>query len=216
MVFVGCLRSKHPTNTINDLNPSAQVGSERPGPPVLFHPLPHILLFCCILCKMPILDANALEFFSRSPEQTRRVGMRLGALLRIGDVICLSGDLGSGKTTLVQGLARGWGSLDKVSSPTFVLVNEYRRPDGLTLYHLDAYRMQSAWEAEELDITLMLTKGPLVVEWPERIDGVLPADRLTAALRWMAEEHRGMLITSHGLRYQVLLAEFRRRVYGGL
>jgi tRNA threonylcarbamoyladenosine biosynthesis protein TsaE len=69
---------------------------------------------------MPILNANTLEFVSRSPEQTRRLGMRLGALMQAGDVICLSGDLGSGKTTLVQGIARGWGSLDPVSSPTFV------------------------------------------------------------------------------------------------
>ena len=165
---------------------------------------------------MPILDANALEFFSRGPEQTRRVGMRLGALLRTGDVICLEGDLGSGKTTLVQGLARGWGSLDAVSSPTFVLVNEYRRPDGLILHHLDAYRMRSPLEAEDLDITLMVGKGPLVVEWPERINGVLPADRLWAVMRWMADEHRSMLITARGRRYQGLLAEFRRQVYGGV
>jgi len=77
---------------------------------------------------MPILDPNSMEFISRSAEQTRRVGMRLGTLLQTGDVICLIGDLGSGKTTFVQGLASGWGSLDPVSSPTFVLVNVYRHP----------------------------------------------------------------------------------------
>src|SRR5512133_1775825 len=126
---------------------------------------------------MPILDARDLEFFSRSPEQTRRVGMRLGALLHCGDLVCLSGDLGSGKTTLVQGLTRGWGSLDSVSSHTFILVNGYRRPDGEILHHLDAYRMQSALEAEDLDLDLMLEKGPLVMEWPERIAPVLPEDR---------------------------------------
>ena len=58
---------------------------------------------------MPILDDHTLEFFSRSPEQTRRVGMRLGGLLQPGDVVCLQGSLGAGKTTLVQGLAQGWG-----------------------------------------------------------------------------------------------------------
>ena len=98
---------------------------------------------------MPILDANSVEFFSHGSDQTRRVGMRLGALLAPGDVICLSGELGAGKTTLVQGIARGWGSLDAVSSPTFVLVNMYRRPDRQVLSHLDAYRMRSAQEAEE-------------------------------------------------------------------
>ncbi len=60
---------------------------------------------------MPILDAHTFEFFSKSPEQTRRLGMRLGALLQPGDLICLQGDLGAGKTTLVQGVARGWGAL---------------------------------------------------------------------------------------------------------
>ncbi len=75
----------------------------------------------------PILDPHSCELISLSPEQTRRVGMRLGALLQVGDVLALSGDLGAGKTTLMQGIASGWGSLDAVSSPTFVLVNVYRR-----------------------------------------------------------------------------------------
>ena len=86
---------------------------------------------------MPILDAHMLEFFSRSPEQTRRIGMRLGGSLKTGDVICLQGELGAGKTTFVQGLAQGWGSIDTVSSPTFILVNQYRRADGGKLFHLD-------------------------------------------------------------------------------
>ena len=69
---------------------------------------------------MPILDRNSLEFISRSPEQTRRAGMRLGAMLRPGDVISLVGDLGSGKTVLVQGLANGWGSFT-IQSPVRLL-----------------------------------------------------------------------------------------------
>ena len=89
----------------------------------------------------PILDRNSLEIISRSAEQTRRVGMRLGAMLEPGDIVCLIGDLGAGKTTFVQGLAAGWGSLDPVSSPTFVIVNVYRRLDQRKLYHLDAYRL---------------------------------------------------------------------------
>ena len=86
---------------------------------------------------MPILDQNSLEFISRGTEYTRRVGIRLGTLLKDGDVVCLEGDLGSGKTTLVQGMAVGWGSLDQVTSPTFVLVNLYRRLDGGHFNHLD-------------------------------------------------------------------------------
>ena len=100
-----------------------------------------------------------MDFFSRSPEQTRRVGRRLGGALETGDVICLQGDLGAGKTTFVQGVAQGWGSLDSVSSPTFILVNVYRRADQSKvratqplLFHMDAYRLDSAPEAEELDL----------------------------------------------------------------
>jgi len=164
---------------------------------------------------MPILDSRTFEFFSRGPEQTRRLGIRLGALMRPGDLICLSGDLGAGKTTLVQGMAQGFGSLDAVSSPTFVLVNQYRRPDGKVLSHLDAYRLQNAAEGEDLDLYLMLEHGALVVEWPERIDSALPADRLWVRLNYMAEEQRGMQFTTHGKRYESLLSAFRRQVLGG-
>jgi tRNA threonylcarbamoyladenosine biosynthesis protein TsaE len=165
--------------------------------------------------RMPILDSRTFEFFSRGPEQTRRLGIRLGALLKPGDLVCLSGDLGAGKTTLVQGMAQGFGSLDAVSSPTFVIVNQYRRPDGLLLSHLDAYRLQNAYEGEDLDLYLMLERGALVVEWPERIEAALPADRLWVKLRYMTEEQRGMQFSTRGKRYETLLSTFRRQVLGG-
>lgn len=165
---------------------------------------------------MPILDPHSLEFISRSAEQTRRVGMRLGALLDSNDVICLSGDLGSGKTTFVQGLATGWGSLDPVTSPTFILVNLYRRPDSGRLYHLDAYRLSGAVEAEELDLDAFLESGPLVVEWADRIKEALPAEHLWVTLEWVSAEQRDLIFSAHGGRYQALLLAFRRRLYGGL
>jgi tRNA threonylcarbamoyladenosine biosynthesis protein TsaE len=163
---------------------------------------------------MPILDANSLESFSRSPEQTRRLGMRLGALLLPGDVICLQGNLGAGKTTFTQGMAQGWGSLDSVTSPTFVLVNEYRRPDGKRMFHLDAYRLESASEAEELDPDAMLAEGPLVIEWPERVETILPDERLWVNLDYVSEEHRDLVFSAHGARFQTLLATFRQAAYG--
>lgn len=155
-----------------------------------------------------------MEFISRGAEQTRRIGMRLGALLQNGDLVCLVGDLGSGKTTLVQGLAAGWGSLDKASSPSFVLVNVYRRPDGSKLYHLDAYRLNSAREAEDLDLDAMLETGPMVVEWAERIQDALPHDNLRVNLSWMDEDQRDLLFNAHGERYQKLLSAIRKQVFG--
>jgi tRNA threonylcarbamoyladenosine biosynthesis protein TsaE len=141
--------------------------------------------------------------------------LRLGALLETGDVICLQGDLGAGKTTLAQGLAQGWGSLDAVSSPTFILVNVYRRADEHQLFHLDAYRLDSVPEAEELDLDSLLAQGPLLIEWPEQFRELIPADRLWIHLDHIAEEHRKMLFQAHGERYDALLGEMRQAVFGG-
>lgn len=164
---------------------------------------------------MPILDTHSLEFISRSPEQTRRVGMRLGSLLQTGDVVGLVGNLGSGKTTLVQGIAMGWGSLDAVSSPTFVLVNVYRRVDKMRLFHLDAYRLSGANEAIDLDLDAMLEQGPLVVEWAERVQAALPDEYLGVKLNWVDDSQRDMIFSARGLRFEALLARFRKQVYGG-
>ena len=164
---------------------------------------------------MPILNPHTLEVFSRSPGQTRRVGIRLGALLKPGDLICLSGDLGSGKTTFVQGISQGWGSLDPVTSPTFVLVNIYRKPDGKNLHHLDAYRLQNEYEAYDLDLEQMLETGSLVVEWPEKIVRALPQEHLWVELSWNSAEHRDLVFLPKGKRYENLISEFRKQVYGG-
>jgi tRNA threonylcarbamoyladenosine biosynthesis protein TsaE len=163
---------------------------------------------------MPILDPHSMEFISRSTEQTRRAGMRLGALLEPGDVVCLVGDLGSGKTTLVQGIAAGWGSLDQVSSPTFVLVNVYRRPESQRLFHLDAYRISGPQEALDLDIEALITQGPLVVEWADRIEAALPKACLWIHMRYIDINQRDLIIRAHGKRYQNMLNQFRKTVFG--
>lgn len=155
-----------------------------------------------------------MEFISRSPEQTRRVGMRLGALLHAGDVICLAGELGAGKTTFVQGIAAGWGSLDAVSSPSFVLVNVYRGPYGQALYHLDAYRLEGPDEAWELDLEPMLDGGPLVIEWADRIQPALPEGCMWVKMRWIDHEQRDMLFSAMGKRYFNMLADLRRQIFG--
>lgn len=141
--------------------------------------------------------------------------MRLGGALQAGDVICLQGDLGAGKTTFVQGIALGWGSQDSVSSPTFIIVNVYRRGDESRLFHMDAYRLDSAPEAEELDLDAMLSQGPLLIEWPERMDGLVPDKRLWVNLEHVAEEERQMKFRASGSRYEELLEVIRHAVDGG-
>ncbi|MEX1071001.1 MAG: tRNA (adenosine(37)-N6)-threonylcarbamoyltransferase complex ATPase subunit type 1 TsaE [Anaerolineales bacterium] len=164
--------------------------------------------------SVPILRQNAFEFFSNSAEQTRRLGIQLGGLLETGDLLCLEGELGSGKTTLVQGIAAGWGSLDAVTSPTFVLVNVYKRADGAQLAHLDAYRLESAVEAEALDIDLLSAQGPVVVEWANKIDSVLSAERLWLNLFGIDENRRRIEVHPQGQRYEHKLEVFQEAVFG--
>jgi len=164
---------------------------------------------------MPILDRSALDFYSHSAEQTIRFGARLGELLHPGDVLALSGGLGAGKTTFVSGLARGWGYAGQVTSPTFVLVNDYTRPDGRHLWHLDAYRLDTEADALGLGLDdLLASDGVLVLEWPERIAGLLPAEYLTLHLRWADHTRRGLKLEAQGARYEVLLDEFRQSAFG--
>lgn len=163
---------------------------------------------------MPILSAGATEVFSNSPEQTRRLGMQLGELLEPGDVICLDGELGSGKTTLVQGVAAGWGSTDQVTSPTFVLVNVYRRPKGDQLAHMDAYRLGNPQEAEALDMDTLMQQGPLIVEWSERILPALPAEYLLLKIKPVNETRRHIEVIPVGQRYVKKAEAFQQAVYG--
>jgi tRNA threonylcarbamoyladenosine biosynthesis protein TsaE len=163
---------------------------------------------------MPILDEHNLDFISRSPEQTRRIGIRLGGLLQPGDLVCLQGELGAGKTTLVQGVAQGWGALDTVTSPTFVLVNVYRRAGDEHFFHMDAYRIESAPEGEELDLVTMLNEGPLLIEWAERLESILPAERMWIKLEHISEEHRQMRFLASGKRYNAILSDLRQSMFG--
>ncbi len=162
----------------------------------------------------PILPPHALEVISHSAAQTRRVGVRLGTLLKAGDLVCLHGDLGSGKTTFVQGVARGWGAYDQVTSPTFVLVNVYRRTDGGQLFHVDAYRLGGPQEAWDLDLETYLESGPLLVEWAERIEDALPAERLDVHFTWVDEPQRDLMLTARGPRYEALLQALKKSVFG--
>lgn len=161
------------------------------------------------------MDSHFTNFLSRSPEQTRHIGKSLGEALQPGDMICLQGDLGAGKTTFVQGLAQGWGSLDSVSSPTFILVNMYRRDDDSQLFHMDAYRLDSTPEAEELDLDSMLAQGPLLVEWPERMDGIIPDEQLWINFEYIDDGTREMKFKANGKRYNELLEVIRQAIAGG-
>jgi tRNA threonylcarbamoyladenosine biosynthesis protein TsaE len=130
-----------------------------------------------------------MEWVTRSEAETRAIGEALGRRLGPGDVVCLVGPLGAGKTTLAQGLARGLGVEEVVNSPTFTLVQEYagRRP----VYHLDVYRLGGPEEAADLSIPEMIAAGGvLMIEWPARIAPLLPDDRLEIRLEPLGQARR--------------------------
>jgi len=164
-----------------------------------------------------ILDKHALDLISHSADQTRRLGMHLGELLNAGDVICLRGELGVGKTCLVQGIARGMQITGPVSSPSFTLVNEYESPaSGLRVYHIDLYRLEDAL-SDALAIGLeeyLYGDGVCIIEWSERAWDAMPAERLTIELRYIDPHKRGLLMQAAGERPDTLLSRYRDAVFG--
>ncbi len=112
---------------------------------------------------------------------TAALGARLAGLLRTGDIVRLSGDLGAGKSTLARALIAALTGVKDAPSPTFTLVETYDAP-GFSLWHFDLYRLEKADDAWELGLEEALDDGVLLVEWPERIDGLLSADALTIRL----------------------------------
>ena len=142
---------------------------------------------------------------SNSPEDTRRLGERLGALLEAGDVVLLSGELGAGKTVFVQGIARGLGFDGSVSSKSFVLLGEY--PGRLTLYHADLYRLEDPEQVQDLALDEISAGGVLVVEWPERAgEGILPEEHLLVEFEVMDENKRELRLYPTGDRAKQIIA----------
>jgi len=135
-------------------------------------------------------------------DQTRDLGRLLGSLVRPGDVLVLEGDLGAGKTTFTQGLGAGLGVVEPVTSPTFVVAREHRG-SGVELAHIDAYRISSLAEWDDLDIDL--ERGVTVIEWGDRIAAALPEDHLRIRFR---EEGPGRVLefTTAGPRSTALLS----------
>jgi tRNA threonylcarbamoyladenosine biosynthesis protein TsaE len=145
-------------------------------------------------------DAAAMQAF----------GARLGRALAVGDVVALVGPLGAGKTTFVQGLARGAGvPPDRhVASPTFTLVNEH--PGRVPLVHVDFYRVQDPREIPELGLGEAFDRAAVAIEWPDRFPDAAPSERLEIAIAFAEEGARQLTITAHGGRAQDLAAALAR------
>lgn len=142
------------------------------------------------------------------PEATAEVGVALGKLVRPGDVLLFQGPLGTGKTCMTQGLAQGMGITTPVTSPTFILVNQY--PGTLTLYHIDLYRLETVVEAEDLGLDdYFFGDGVCVVEWPERAFSAMPPEHLLVVLEHTGEQQRHLTFVAEGERPQTLLLQLQ-------
>lgn len=132
------------------------------------------------------------KIISRSEAETEDCGRALAAELPRGSVVLLRGDLGAGKTVFARGFARGLGITEYVSSPTYTIVQEYQLPSGGRLYHLDLYRISGAVAALDFGVDEFLCDRNAfsLVEWPERIETLLPEKVATVDIRHIGESER--------------------------
>lgn len=133
-----------------------------------------------------------LQLATTGAHDTRRLAATVAGVLRVGDVVSLTGELGAGKTTFVQGVARGLGVTGTVGSPTFTLVREYH--GRLTVQHADVYRLDRVQDVLDLGFEEMTDDAVLIVEWGDAVEGLLPAEHLSVELAVPGEDERRRLI----------------------
>jgi len=143
----------------------------------------------------------------QSQAETARLAEKLASLLEGGEVITLEGDLGAGKTTFTQALAKGLGIKRTVSSPTFTILKQYE--GRLQLNHFDVYRLADSGEDLGWD-ELFYGNAVSVVEWAQYIEEELPEERLDIQIRRLDEEGRRFSFVPHGLRYESVMKELMR------
>ncbi|MCP9291126.1 tRNA (adenosine(37)-N6)-threonylcarbamoyltransferase complex ATPase subunit type 1 TsaE [Gracilimonas sediminicola] len=134
------------------------------------------------------------QFQSSSVDETIQIGFEFGKQLTPGDVVCLAGDLGAGKTHFVKGVASFFGiEPEKVSSPTYTLIHEYS--GDTPVYHFDCYRLKHEQEALEIGAEeYFYGDGVCLVEWPEKIDGLIPEDAIWVEMSHLPENKRKIII----------------------
>lgn len=154
---------------------------------------------------------QSLTFSSHSPEQTQLLGSYLGELAQEADVLLLTGELGTGKTCLVQGIASGLNVKEYAFSPSFVIVRQYH--GRLPLYHIDFYRLDSFAEIAGLGLEdYFYGDGVCVVEWAEKGQPLLPQDNLLISIQYLATSPtaRSIRLKPHGQRYNKLIRQLKQ------
>ncbi|MBU5427741.1 tRNA (adenosine(37)-N6)-threonylcarbamoyltransferase complex ATPase subunit type 1 TsaE [Tissierella pigra] len=143
-------------------------------------------------------------------KETEEFGMKLGNLLKTGDILCLNGDLGAGKTTLTKSIGLGLGVTDYITSPTFALINEYT--GRIPVYHFDVYRLENVDELYDLGFDeYFYGNGISIIEWAEKIEKLLPKERIVLNIEKGKDiDERRIIITGYGNRYVEITKELEK------
>lgn len=156
----------------------------------------------------------AINMKSYSAADTQTLGARIAANLFPGAFIALYGELGAGKTALARAIGEGLGVSD-ITSPTFTIVQEHE--GRLPLFHFDAYRLKDEQELFDIGFEEYLLSGGLILmEWPERVPGMLPKERLDIVIKGSADEPRDILLQPMGERYEALAQSVYLETEGGI
>ena len=149
-----------------------------------------------------------VKIYLENEEKTREIGSKLGELLTPKSVICLIGDLGAGKTTMTQSLARALGVDDYITSPTFTIVNEYEGK--MPLYHFDVYRIETPEEMYDIGFDEYIDgDGVCIIEWANLIEDILPDEYLYIEMNYK-ETGREMILTPKGEKYEEIVKELSK------
>ena len=140
-----------------------------------------------------------MEVITKSARESQKLGEKLASTLKKGSVLCLYGDLGSGKTTFLQGLAHGLGIKERILSPTFVMMRQYEisnKKDASCFYHIDLYRAENEKDVESLNLREIWSdpQNIIAIEWPEKIEKILPSERINLHFEYLKENERRITI----------------------
>lgn len=149
------------------------------------------------------------SYSTRDVAATAAFGRRLATLLTDGDVLCLSGDLGAGKTALAKGVAAGLGVAEEVTSPTFTILQVYES-GRLPVYHFDLYRLESPEELWNIGFDEYAGKGVTVIEWADKFAAAMPEERLWLEMRTGAAGERLITLSPAGARHRKLCEELMK------
>ena len=152
------------------------------------------------------MSSNQIQITTNSANQTYHLGRKIGSQILTATVIALRGDMGSGKTTLIQGIARGLEVPEKysITSPTFTLINQY--PGRLPLFHVDLYRIENPGALDDIGIyDILQENGVIAIEWADKLEPGALADYIAGDLKWVNTDSRKITLIAYGLKENDLL-----------